>query len=715
MVKHSILVGFLFFQLQEAPAQSLPVFSSDRRTDKAYMDSLSQLAKQRYQTLTARPRTARTDTLRFKTLHYLGDLYRRWPGRRDSSLHFGNELSRQARLSGNRFYEVIGKLLTEEYYRGIDYNTPQALKINVELLARLPETNQYNNLRYHIYRNLGDLYGASEEYATALRYLTSAQSLLNHVPAANLPLNLSLRIDVEQRIGAIYNQQNLFTESEKHYKAAEALLSQSRSQTEHGYVYDDLAELYLKNERYEQALYYAKKAEQIWEKIRPQGESNSWGTLAGVYTGLGQDELAFQYAHKVLQIRKPSRFVREQAYMALYTLYERRQDWKNMALYYKKYIAMRDSIATGQRSLELISIQKQTEFDRLFLHSQQAQQLQAQRLLTMQKQAEVDRLRASARTEALARQARLSEQQRLLDNERAQTTLNRQQTTQRLQQQSFERQALEDKNRAQQNWIMFISSLSVLVLGVLTLLLYLVQLRKRKAEADLRLAEERKSTDVRIIQNQEEERQRIAADLHDDLGGTLATLSRRLNDIRQHIHEPETIQAFNAIQPLIKKSSDDLRRIAHNLMPPEFGRIGLRNALEQLVHSQPSQPTYFTFITSGQECKLPLEVELNAYRIVSEAIQNIGKHAQARRAAVQLIYYDDYVTITVEDDGLGSRAAPSTYEQMGIGLKNSNLRAEYIGANLWRDVNEAGTLIVLDIPYSAPIYAARSAHSHSPD
>ncbi|MBC8154879.1 MAG: hypothetical protein H7Z72_18435 [Bacteroidetes bacterium] len=218
-----------------------------------------------------------------------------------------------------------------------------------------------------------------------------------------------------------------------------------------------------------------------------------------------------------------------------------------------------------------------------------------------------------------------------------------------------------------------------------------------------------------IIQTQETERQRIAADLHDDLGGTLATLRRRMTDLRQYLHEPTGVRAFDNLQPLIQKSSADLRRIAHNLMPPEFERIGLQHSLAQLVRSQSLQPTRFTFITSGIEQRMPVEIELNAYRVVSELIQNIGRHAQADRAAVQLIYRDDRLTITVEDDGLGSRAISPVDEPMGIGLKNSNLRAEYIGATLWRDVSERGTLVVLDIPYPPSVYAARTSRPNSAD
>lgn len=205
---------------------------------------------------------------------------------------------------------------------------------------------------------------------------------------------------------------------------------------------------------------------------------------------------------------------------------------------------------------------------------------------------------------------------------------------------------------------------------------------------------------TQIIQTQETERQRLAADLHDDLGGTLATIRRRLSDIRQRLRDPEAAREIDNLEPLIQKSGQDLRRIAHNLMPPEFERIGLRAALQQFVESQPSQPTRFSFIVAGAERRLPLDSELNVYRIVSELVQNIHKHAQAKRAVVQMLYYDDHLSLTVEDDGVGNGGVKNEDQKAGIGLKTSSLRAEYIGATLGRQASQSGTLVVLDVPYS---------------
>lgn len=249
-----------------------------------------------------------------------------------------------------------------------------------------------------------------------------------------------------------------------------------------------------------------------------------------------------------------------------------------------------------------------------------------------------------------------------------------------------------------------LTGISLIALLALSVRLY-TKARLRRQQQDI----------TRIIRTQETERRRLAADLHDDLGGTLATVRRRLSDIRQRLRDAEAAREIDALEPLIQKSSHDLRRIAHNLMPPEFERIGLRHALQQLVESQPAQPTRFSFLVAGQVRSLPLETELNVYRIVSELVQNVHKHAQARQAAVQVLYYDDYLSITVEDDGLGSRVAKTGNPQVGIGLKSSSLRAEYIGARLWREASEQGMLVVLDVPYTTVPHVAVRADPNFTD
>ena len=704
----------------------LPTFLESRRADAAYMNNVSNQAKQRYLSLLVLPRTVKNDTLRFKTLHFLSKMYMWWYNRRDSAVYFASKLIDQARDGKNLFYEVNGKLILASYYQNGQLNTPKALRLNVEVLKAIPPSAYYDVVRFHVNLNLGDLHRLAKDYTNALHYLNQAcQVVKKELAYAGPATTNDFRIDVEQKLGFLCQQKGDFSEGEAHFLAAEKQLTINSSPSTRAFIFDDLAELYLASQRYEQGLFYAKKAESIWDKIKSPDESKSWGTLACIYTGLGQDEQALSYAQRILRLPRPSKFIQEQAYKALYQLYEHRQDWQNRALYYEKYIAIRDTIASHQRSLELSALQKQNELEQLSFQSQQVLRLQDQRLLTVQKQAELDRLRASSQADALTRKAQLTEQQRLLEKERthlATTILLRQRILQKQDRQTYAR----DTRQQQQIRLVLVFGLTILLLFTLALWLSYRKIQRQQRQiqqlntgleqtvqdrtAELLTANDElrraslaiREADARIILSQEAERQRIAADLHDDLGGTLSTLRRRLTDIRQYVQDPEAARQLEDMEPMIQKSSADLRRIAHNLMPPEFARLGLHSALEQLVTSQPEQPTHFTFVSSGPPHKLPVDTELNVYRIVSELVQNINKHAHAKRAAVQLLYQNGRMVITVEDDGIGKKGATPTNEAMGIGLKTSKLRAEYIGATLWRDPSEGGTLVVLDVSYQTP-------------
>lgn len=195
----------------------------------------------------------------------------------------------------------------------------------------------------------------------------------------------------------------------------------------------------------------------------------------------------------------------------------------------------------------------------------------------------------------------------------------------------------------------------------------------------------------RMLVVQEEERQRIAADLHDDLGGTLSAIKGKLESLNT---APESLA-----EPilLMEKAIRDLRLISHDLMPPEFAHLSLREALAEAVkRAESTSPSQFLLICYGHERRLATEVELTIYRMASELITNAVKHAKSSYIHVQLIYFPEYVTLLVEDDGVGHPAEPANG---GIGLRNLRSRANYLNARLSIDSGERGTTAMLEVPH----------------
>lgn len=705
------LLGLLYLSAFSSLAQNepLPRLQSNRVGNMAYMDSLSAVGKSRYQRLKSAPNSPQTDTLKFRTLYFLGELYKSWFGRRDSLLYFSQQLIDLARRRGNSYYATVGLVQQEAYYRTGERDTPKALRINLDILASIPKNrsekqfNFYKKIRFLTYVRTGSLYGLARDYPRAFQYLTDARDILSPDTTYRIESTYSLLIDLEQRWGAIYQQQNNFAEAEKHYRTAQAMLLYSSSPAEQAYVFDDLAELYLRQQQYGQALQFAQKAEIIWGKIRTSEQSKSWGTLASIYEGLGEDERAVVYAQKILQLSKPGKFILESAYRVLHQVAERRQDWQNAAHFHKKFVAIRDSITNDQRSLELLAIQRQNEYDKLIFQNRQEQQLQQQKFLNMQQQTELDKLRAKAYTDELTRSASQVAQQRQLDQKQAQLMLMNVQAGQKTQQQQHEQEQLKKENELQRNRTLYLGSTLLLLIGGLVLVLYAQQLRKRRAESDLKLAETRNEE---LIQKNDEimaaltegktiERKRVAIELHDNLGSMLSGIKWRLQALDKGKLSAKEQKIYEGILVMMGDAYSEVRLISHNMLPAELEKKGLNSALEKLVSdiNQNGRLTISLAFDAGLE-KMNKNIELELYSICLEAVNNILKHAEASVATIQLNGEADYLSLRIKDNGKGIAEAQ---QNNGKGLKNLTNRVQTLNGTLTMTTAN-GTLLSIRIP-----------------
>ncbi|GAB3998075.1 hypothetical protein GCM10028807_44810 [Spirosoma daeguense] len=233
----------------------------------------------------------------------------------------------------------------------------------------------------------------------------------------------------------------------------------------------------------------------------------------------------------------------------------------------------------------------------------------------------------------------------------------------------------------QTNWFRLIATIALLLVAYAGVRIY-TQNKLRRQRSEMK----------RVLQAQEEERQRLAADLHDDLGATLSVIKGQLQAISQ-----SSERLAKPIR-LMEKAIVDLRHISHHLMPPEFRKLGLAESIREIVSQiQAGSAIQFLFITHGEERRLDDETELTIYRIAVELISNAMKHAKAQHITVQLIFYPKQVFLLIEDDGQGYKAA-DTEDQVGIGLRNIRSRVAYLHSKLLIDSGERGTTITLEVP-----------------
>lgn len=189
------------------------------------------------------------------------------------------------------------------------------------------------------------------------------------------------------------------------------------------------------------------------------------------------------------------------------------------------------------------------------------------------------------------------------------------------------------------------------------------------------------------IETQEAERKHIAQDLHDDLGATLSALKGRN---KQEEFSEET-------QNLLNKAITDLRAISRRLLPADFEMFGFIPSVEKYIADiNKQQKLKVSFIIFGEIVKLNTEKELNIYRIISELVNNSTKYSNGQNATVQLIYHQDYLFVSVEDDG---QVENKNENNLGIGLKNVISRLEYLSATIIEKGGANGYSFIFEIPY----------------
>lgn len=237
--------------------------------------------------------------------------------------------------------------------------------------------------------------------------------------------------------------------------------------------------------------------------------------------------------------------------------------------------------------------------------------------------------------------------------------------------------AIQNKVRTRNIWIV---SISVIILFSAAIFV----LWRRKNIHRQRLQEEKINNfnkEIVIarlnatITGEERERNRIAAELHDGIGGLLAAAKMNFELIKPQASEHIRTDLEEGIR-LLQHASAELRNTAHNLFPEILIQNGLLEAIQHFCKSIGSnKSTVISFQSTGEPQRYNREFELSVYRIVQELVHNIVKHAGATEALVQTSFYETGIDITIEDNGVGM-PENATESRPGMGLKSIAARAK---------------------------------------
>jgi len=207
----------------------------------------------------------------------------------------------------------------------------------------------------------------------------------------------------------------------------------------------------------------------------------------------------------------------------------------------------------------------------------------------------------------------------------------------------------------------------------------------------------------RVVVAQEEERRRIARELHDEAGQALTALKLGLSLIRNELPEAETIRRnLGDAIALADETKERIRLLAHGLRPPALETVGLNLTLEALCREF-GKRTQLTIRYEGVELEgLPDTVNICLYRVLQEALTNVATHAGATRVDVNLACDADDLRLVIADDGRGLTTRTARLG-LGIGLLGMQERLEMLGGRLRIDSEPGqGTRLVAHVPREAP-------------
>ena len=216
------------------------------------------------------------------------------------------------------------------------------------------------------------------------------------------------------------------------------------------------------------------------------------------------------------------------------------------------------------------------------------------------------------------------------------------------------------------------------------------RIKARELEAELK-----NKRITSLIEGQENERKRIAREIHDGIG-------QILNFIKLKVRDVEEGPAKEELNGLLEQTLQEVRHISDNLHPSGLGDFTLEKNIEKLITQLESTAEVKFNFSHSDIPDLDLATKTHLYRIVQESLSNIIKHAHAKESNIQLYGIQDKIQLTIEDDGIGFDPGDIDQTTTHHGIRNIEYRVNSLNGNLTVDSNkESGTMLLISVPFKS--------------
>ena len=492
-----------------------------------------------------------------------------------------------------------------------------------------------------VYANINGLLNEQQEYYKALEYGNRGLALASKLGDENSIINALVNLS------ETYNFLNKLEEQYKLLERALPLAKAKGSIEQLAAVYENLGDYYYQKKQYQESLLnYQQNHDYVLQMGNKYALSGSFSLLAQVNNKLNQNDKALEYIFQAEKIAEEvgARADLKRIYLTRARLEQQLGNNKQAAEYFSRTLTLTDSLFKVETSEKIADVEAKYQNEK--------------------KQLEILQLEK---------------------NKKIQTLSIRQKST--------------------LNYFLFASVITLLIVGFLIYRNLFHRQRLAKQQDDLqeqRIRELEKDKQLvavdSMLKGQEEERSRLAKDLHDGLGGLLSGVKFSLRNMKDNlIITPENMTVFERSLDMIDTSIKELRRVAHNMMPEMLTKFGLDEALKEYCNSiNTTKLLNVKYQSLGMDSRLDKSTEIIIYRIVQELLNNTIKHASATEALVQLIKQDNRLNVVVEDNGKGFDTA-SLENSKGAGWVNIRSRVNYLKGRV--DVHsdqDKGTLVNIE-------------------
>lgn len=607
------------------------------------------------------------DTAKAKAHYFLAMFYEM--GNQDSALY---HLETLKKLS-NKLHFLRGEYLYYERKTVVSYTMGDYAKASDECVKGLSLARQLSDSSYVIamLNNMSIIKGFERDFNAQLHY---ALMVRDRIVAAKDSAKLS---------GLYHNLSNVYSNLGQEQKSKEAILYSiylhEKLKLRNDYInraYASLAQNYQDEGNGDSAIFFYKRAIETSARINDKyAEAAIYSYLANLYAQLGRFKEMLPIAEKSLLL-VPSLQSSQSTATALYNVSEANfynGNNRQARLYIDSSLALgkKDSLrALLQDAYQLLS----------FIEARDGNFLAA-----INAKNKSDSIRTAALNEEIAKNGLELEQK--YEAEKKDSQIKAQQAD------------IKQKNIL--NYLFGGAAIAVLIIGLLGYLNYTNRQKLQQQRiTELETQQQLMATEA-VLKGEEQERTRLAKDLHDGLGGMLSGIKFSLSTVKGNlVMTPDNAQAFERSIDMLDSSIKEMRRVAHNMMPEALVKFGLDTALKDFcLHITLTGVLKVNYQSIDVESlHINQTTAITVYRIVQELLNNTIKHATAQTAIVQLSKVENVLNITVEDDGKGFNAV-RLRESPGIGWSNIQNRVTFLNGRL--DIQSEpgkGTSVFIEVP-----------------